>query len=203
MSVSYEPVDLWKVAPVGFSGRACPACHKYFTDSEISSLADSVIGNISCNECGFLSTPESSSVSVRHEDRALLDDKTVFDRTWYHATNSKNWYRNIINSREVPLVHLGNLDAAISRQSHISNYLTNGSWFIFELGIKPTAKISPFVLDDHNDDAPRNGLKNKKFMTMGYQLNGVTRYVNRYESEGCISILANPASLELISVTRR
>ena len=187
---------IWDIAPIGFTGRSCPACKSFFTAAELEDMCTSAgkaTGVINCLYCGTKSTPRTAGLSIRQDSTHLLDETAVVNEFWYHATLMDNWHNKLLRMDSMPLVHLGTFDAALARAKDLSSYIPdNPLWNVYQVKISTDAAISPVIIDDDDTEAPSTEQKNKKFRSMGYQLNGVTRYVNRFESEGSISLIANP-----------
>jgi len=197
----------WDVAPVGYTGRACPRCMNYFTTDDIESMyavKGSFTGDVRCLHCGASSSSESAHIGIKDDSVAMLDINNVKNTVWYHATLLDGWHKKMISSPVVPLVHLGTKEAALDRARHISSYMGGSSyWNVYGVVLNEDALISPSVIDDEDDSAPTTEAKNRSAADRGYELRGATRYVNRFEAEGSISLLANPRAFRVISQETR
>jgi len=202
IGVSAFSIDGWSVAPEGYTGRSCPSCSSYFTSVEIDAMyaaIGSYTGAIKCLHCGAKSTSETANIGVKQDSVALFDEDVARDTIWYHATLMDSWHKKILSASRVSLVHLGTKDAALDRAKHISEYMNGtGTWTVYSVKIDKDALIAPLVLDDEDEDAPSTEENSRSFRARGYEVRGVTRYVNRFEAEGSISLLANPRSFCVI-----
>ena len=205
IGVSASPSSGWAIAPAGHTGRACPNCMKYFTTTELIAMCDitgSVTGVVNCIRCGYRSSPETAHIGVRHDAAPLLEADESRSRIWYHATLLEGWHQKMLGSENLPLVHLGTKEAALARAAHLGSYMSSPVWNVYGVKLVEAAFIAVDVLDDEDDSAPATAVKSRSVRARGYDVRGVTRYVNRYEAEGSISLLANPLAFRVVSRER-
>lgn len=131
---------------------------------------------------------------VRHDSKEFLNVGGCFDATWYHATDRGFQWRSKLmmpdEFGEITFAHMGTFDAAMDRYRQ-----TNYSWLakefvMHEIKILDHAEFYPAVGEDrltwemnippHKSPPP------------------ITRYLNRYESPGSISLLADPRLFEVV-----
>lgn len=154
-----------------------------------------------CSSCGkhvFLGRHSG----IKEDALTFYDTDVTLNSHWYHATASEDWFNAITNANPLPMVHIGTKFAAESRARVMRDSIPHRGkqWWIYQLSIKPGTDIAPLVLDDFNGDAPETSDQAEQHLL--YAENGVTRYLNRYESVGSISLLANPHCLVVVDKFR-
>ena len=186
------------------SGSYCKVCGEWL-DLDSANTADTE--SVECSECkSYISVQdELVGVGVIEEDVRIIvnPEKAVKERTWYHSTDNEDWAERLSTTTETgkrTLVHLGSEDAADYRTKHIVDEEAGGTRYIYKVRIKSEAAVSSEVQMDKDWRAPQqsNGLGEDVVDRDGYQLNGVTAYVNEHEAIGSVSLIAHPDSMEII-----
>lgn len=182
------------------SAFVCPICDRAMNDREAQRLRDWM--DAPCGGCGHVFDMDNIALNVSPLSAPLLDKNEVKQRTWFHATNVQDWLSAVTEAKAY--VHLGSRDSALERESDIYHNQSE-EWrkenpttsFLWEITIKPGAVVSDDVMPDEN----------KWFSTVSdcttKHLGGdVQRYLNRWESAGSISLLADPSQIESVKVTQ-
>jgi hypothetical protein len=212
------------LAPPGYSGAFCQHCGSFFTDDEV----DAAVGyRAHCSVCGDTTMTMRVESAVRDTDLKFFDKNVVRETKWYHLTTRPDWSNDIHEysaDGEKPLVHIGSLEAAEKRMKDLivsskkkpvherlpRQELSPADFYCYEIVIKPAAAIADDVINDDDDLAPTTAnevVRNQSLWsrdgghtTDDYEVFGVTRYVNEFESQGSVSLLAHPVSFD---VTKR
>ena len=202
------------VSELGHSGIECLECEYSYTLAESDDMMNALgkLGEHGCPKCGnaVYSVDGGVKVNVRGDHEAMLvNDSEVTKARWFHATPRDDWYDvvcgegdpdfayDIENAKPTDdttiLVHIGTREAALDRARSEYNH---HDWYMYEIVVNADAEIATLVLDDDIDVPTRayncNGTD--------WNPNGVTRYINAYESIGSISLLANPNAFSVISI---
>ena len=197
--------DSLKVAPEGLTGVWCFNCKKYFSNDFTQKLldADSKVEN-RCPNCNDRVALEDSGVDIRSNEAKFLDVKAVRDASWFHVTTTEDWLdkmedKGIDYEEDMPLLHIGSREAAMDRLRDLMRWRDTSrdgaTWYLYELKVKPEAKIQQGIFADENDDCPSTA-GDAEGTT--YDGNGVNRYVNTYEAPGTVSLVANPKALNQV-----
>jgi len=170
-----------------------------------------------CHRCG-----SSVSVDGGHEEfipRSVfrqIEKKDFFDRTWYHATDRKNWARDVREALDGQLiVHAG--DELTARFRADGLYKETGqkcSYYIHSFKLRSTASFArvplmdkvdcwqeeliapePMEVDRYGDDAPAGEFI--EFSPDGFK---GAAYYNQLEAPGEISILFHAGLIQLNTV---
>jgi hypothetical protein len=208
-----------QIAEPGKSGLVCPRCRYNLTHSEATAPV------AACPSCKRR-TPGHDSYNLRviAEQASFLDAENIRTTRWFHATDVENWHETVtaIDASEevrsfqgdeefVPgdyslMVHLGTVDAALHRALDViacgADNAAARTWYIHEIVLNEDADIAPTICEDDNDVAPYYAIDcgdNNIFGTTGYSATGITRYLNRYEAPGSISLLAHPKSFHVVT----
>lgn len=197
------------------AGWACDDCGWECPDRRVLQ-AQKRKTQIRCGGCRQLVPVECErwDVRFRKEHLPFLDVDNVRNATWFHATDVVDWWEQLpagvdtyftADGRSIEsvapteegdlMVHIGTRDAALDRALAQS---TLDIW-LHEVRLRPDTDIRDGVWEDEVTSFPeRSG-----HCTSGPWLgDGVTRYLNRYEMPGSVSLLANPRNLELVSRKR-
>lgn len=207
--------ESWHIAPEGRSGAYCYQCHSFYPKDTHDFF------NAECEVCGFTSMGKPLS-GIREEFLGYFDTSTVKDDRWFHITTNPDWGKDINDPEymDKPFVHVGTEEAAYERMRDIIKDLRGASkpdFYLYEVSVKESAPVHPAIISDYDISAPKtiNQVKEEiandisedgtsyddraEFFEM-YELNGVTAYMNEYESVGSVSLIAHPDSLEIIGV---
>jgi hypothetical protein len=214
----YEGIE-WELAPEGYSGAYCDRCRSFFTVEEIEK-ADKGTRLLYCKMCNHVHSTGQLASAVRYTDRQFFDKEVVRDTEWYHISTKPNWEEAITEmaESEQPLIHAGSLDAAESRMKYIKtitdedikvakldNPIHHDAWgskarfYRYTLQITDDATIADHMIPDEDYQAPQtaSGMASGEHKDL-YARNGVTRYVNEYESHGSVSVMMHPSSFNVV-----
>lgn len=140
-------------------------------------------------------------VKVVESSLPFFDDMKVRETVWFHASRKKDWLDKVLSSYDIPVIHLGTRETALARVAdykYVNNVINGGDedWFLYEVKLGD-GLLSPRVWQDEDKLFPYtvNELINSK-MTADF-----VRYVNRYETPGQISLMANPKYVSLLRVS--
>lgn len=177
----------------GLSALACNFCGEHFSkDQEFIAMSSY---NATCRYC--LENCEASEMllTILPGYQKYLKISAVKDEEWYHATWRDDWMGDLEGfhqyKNKIPMVHIGSKESALDRAD------AAGYDRMYSMRLKPGAKISRYVVEDDNlwpvylDEIDTTFEK-------GYS--NVTRYINRYEVPGSISLLADYSQLEITGV---
>lgn len=197
-----EPVvDGWDIAGEGETGYGCPFCGVFYTVEQRNWQQHD--NYQPCYECGETFDSETANIGVTQESLKFFDDDVVRETEWYHATIKGNWLDGAKrgknpkpeqeDERYSVLVHLGSLEAAMDRIFFVNEEVggkdSTLEWTIHKVKLNPDIPIHAAVIDDDSFE-PENIYQASK--NPDYNSEGVTRYVNRFEHEGAISLAVNP-----------
>lgn len=211
----YEPIKFYHdnddhplpIAPEGYSGARCPECLCYLTRDELRAGQDS--SKIICPNCEASNDDGDYgdyNVSLAYDSIPLLNADNVRQETWFHASVNTNWFETVSTSESDPIVHFGSLDAAIARAKSVSQGSSNYSFTIYEMRIKPEAKITKTVVVDNDNLAPNyvtditdyeGGISGPTYAS-AFSATDIGRYINGFEDHGSISLASVPSNFELI-----
>lgn len=206
METSWSLNTSWVVAPENMSAIFCDNCGTYATLEQNAIFDNGSTDN--CRECGAFLSYTISGLSVRSDNAQFLDAAEVRKATWFHATLRNDWVGDLtqtnaqVHSEDSTgepslMVHVGTADAALTRLIDAMKSQNQTEGYVYELRIKDSAEIHDLVYDDANETCPEWSYQ---CGPKGYST-GVTRYVNRYESIGSISLLINSEAFEVVNVT--
>ena len=152
--------------------------------------------------CGRTISIADSTLTVTPSSAPLLNDETAKNITWFHATNIYNWLEEISfrddENTQRPYVHLGAKAAALelAQWKYLEdNDDDNDSFYLWQVTLNVEAILADGLLEDHNDwfyevtDSTRKALGAD-----------AVRYLNKWESAGSISLLADPRYLTAVRV---
>lgn len=191
----------WNVAVDGTSGWFCKGCGHALSWDETLTVGRTVNN---CSICNTVWTPEKMGVKILEKDIRFFDNQNVYETLWFHASKKENWLEEVLNTFDVPVVHLGSYDAAIARvedykhsASVVGNEDVSVDWFIHEVRILPSAYIYRRIIEDVDKVFPRTveELLNEKGAD-------IVRYVNAWENQGSVSLIANPNVLKLFKTVK-
>lgn len=187
----------------GLSALHCCKCGHHFSIAEQEKLLNDY--GVECSNCGHKEDEMEAGVTIHPRYFDLLKKANVTEkgeRLWYHATTRDDWYDNLWNFAvrmdRFPLVHIGTKETALDRAKQMSK-IWHGVGWLHTVRILPTATVSNFVIEDMNywpDEADELGRGEFKKFT------SVTRYLNRYEEPGSISLLVDYRVIEVVDSTR-
>lgn len=204
MSTTLNPS--WSIAPEGMSAIFCDDCGTYATMEQNATFDSGCTDN--CRSCGAFISYTISGLSVRADNAHFLDVAEVRKASWFHATLRSDWMGDLaqtnaqvqsagVTKDDQFMAHVGTLDAALARLIDAMKFKDADTvGYVYELRIKDSADIHDLIYDDENETAPQWA---HECTSKGYSKD-VTRYVNRYESIGSISLLINSDAFEVVSV---
>jgi hypothetical protein len=158
--------------------------------------------------CGEESMVDELDVHIIPSSVGFLNADVTRNTSWFHSTKVENWDEEVSKLRptfvcgsnemlSVPYVHLGTLDAAMTR---FEDTKAETGW-LYEIRIRDEAVIADEVYEDRNDweQYVRTGffegvLEDKKKCD-------AIRYINRWESVGSISLIMDPRFIEVVAVS--
>ena len=206
----------WRVAPLYYSGADCPICGSYFpVDDEVPNA-----GSMTCRSCGQESAAGYMMSGIRYSELYLLDDEEVRNTDWYHITASPRWEHDILDYDfdDMPLVHLGSMDAAVARMNDLNyengtpgrdDFYANIKFYCYKVRLGDDTPLSPYLAEDENELAPESiaqarGIMDASYSPLtnsffdSYEMTGATRYVNAVEGRGSISLIAHAKSFSIL-----
>lgn len=170
------------------SGMSCPKCKEHLTtDEEYTILTQYFIDH----KCGRDLYVEDVKVKVLPRYQHLLNlDKAQDQPFWYHATNVQEWPKvQTLLPVNHWLAHIGSKESALDRANHQKYTL------LYKVVIDPDALWSPCVTDDWNEWPTHEVDLHREVF---YNFSEVTRYVNRYEIPGSISLLVASKHIRVV-----
>lgn len=188
-----SPVDF----AAGLSAYRCDNCGKQMSKQVEEKMLKIYWAN--CNWCGKSAEASTTEVLVLPPYQKFLRASEVTTVEWWHATEHKNWYRALVESHEAdgaaPYVHVGSYASACALAD--LKHSKGKVWYINRIKIDSRAKVSGTVFDDENywpeDEDDIEGFRG---------FSEITRYVNRYEIVGSISLLADYRRLKVLETSR-
>lgn len=199
-----------RVVEEGRTGLICPNCDDAMTEAAWEKQIDKAGYKMACSSCGtsvvrWLGqlqnyTPDTANIGVTSESEKFLDVETARTSTWFHATVRENWFEGI-NKKDGLLVHVGMESTAQARISQLL-YREGGEYYMWEIRLKETAQVNADILDDKNEWPELVGDHfNDDYK--GYSDDfEATRYVNRWETPGALSLLVQAGALEVVGMTK-
>lgn len=152
--------------------------------------------------CGMNISIADNTLTIIPSSATLLNDETAKSITWFHATNIYNWLEEINfqddEDTQRPYVHLGSKEAALelAKWKYLEdNDDDDDTFYLWQVTLNVEAVLAGSVLEDNNDwfyevnDATRKALGAD-----------AVRYLNKWESAGSISLLADPRYLTAVRV---
>jgi hypothetical protein len=190
-----------KVQEAGTTGKKCVACKAYMTQRMVDALQDDEVSyderHTFCHACKKLAMwdgfamPYEADVN-RAEAHFLVDEEAVREARWYHSTFSADWQTE---AQEAGVfIHAGTKDAAEERINHISEYDEMQTRYIYELRVKPQAKLNEANLFD-GDDFPKTPSEAAGTLMPA---EGISRYVNQWEAAGSVSLISTLDNFEVV-----
>lgn len=184
----------------GFSALRCDTCGHHLTKKEERLLIQEYILSDDTSSCGHDIYADDVIVSVLPEYQHLMNLRTArnTDTVWYHTSANENWPTPIqglgwgrVTDGEF-VAHVGTLQAALDRCSYSER--TFQPTFLYHLKLSAKARWSPKILLDENY-WPTSVPELKRAPEF---FGDVTRYVNRYEDPGSISLLVRTGIIEVV-----
>lgn len=198
-----------RVVEEGHTGLICPTCDSAMTEAAWEKQITKAGYRMTCSACGVSTvrwmgqlqnyTPDNAEIGVTAESEKFLDVETARTSTWFHATARENWFEGI-NSKDGLLVHIGMKSTAEARISQLL-HREGGDYYLWEIRLKETAQVNSDILDDKNEWPELVGDHfNDDYA--GYSDDyEATRYVNRWETPGALSLLIQAGALEVVGMT--
>lgn len=180
----------------GLSGLACEKCHKHFGDEQENDLLTEYCTE--CEHCGAFVDAGNARLAILPRYQYLLNLTSARKvQYWYHATDSQTWPKPVktkwFGDGKPFYAHIGSEESALDRARCMS-YNT-----LYKVKINSKASWSPYVVDDDNY-WPTQPHKNSEEENLLFD--DVTRYVNRYEIPGSMSLLVVSSMIEVVEVTK-
>lgn len=190
-----SPVDF----AAGLSAYRCGECGKHVNKYVEEKMLSNYIAE--CNWCGKQDYASDIEVRVLPAYQKFLRASSVFSEEWWHATEHRDWYEQLEKSHRqsymglAPYVHIGSKESACALAD--LKHSTGKVWYINRVRIERRAKVAGKVFDDRNywpeDEEDIEGFAG---------FSEITRYVNRYERVGSISLLADYRQLTVLESRR-
>lgn len=186
----------------GLSALYCCKCGNHFSITEQERLLNNY--GVDCSKCDHREDEMEAGVTIHPDyfDFLKKDNLRANDRVWYHATTRENWYDSLesyaFTTERDPLVHIGSKATALDRARQMAKIWRGEGW-LHTVKILPYAEISNFVVEDMNywpERAHEIGRGDFKKFT------SVTRYLNRYEEPGSISLLVDYRVIRVVDTVR-
>lgn len=178
----------------GLSALRCPRCKQHIDEQEESDILTYYeITHI----CGNLLKAEDADLTVRPDYQKYMNLRSTRQEIfWYHASDLPDWERKITQYADPLMVHIGSEHSALDRARYV------GANYLYKLQLKKEFTISPTIVDDYNYWPDH--LSETRYPGENYnfsQFSDITRYVNRYEIPGSISLLARADAVAVSSCT--
>lgn len=172
---------------MGLSGLACPTCKRHLTPDEENLLLQKYRLMEADSDCGHSMEAEDTRLTILERYQHMMSLKKCYEEPyWYHATTTVDWPRGRF------LAHIGSKESALDR-ARCMKYDR-----LYRLEIDISAEWSPHIVADDNfwptDPERKNDRETELFRD-------VTRYVNRYEIPGSVSLLADTLYLKVVDYT--
>lgn len=180
---------------MGLSALACPKCKIHYTLEQENLAMTSY--RATCLMCMTETYVEDMRLTILPRYSEYLRADNVRGSVWYHATHHENWLERMLEldgPENSVLLHIGSVESALDR-ANVRNYD-----HLYAVKIDPSAVISPSIVDDSND-WPETVKMIPQYGT-GEEYKDVTRYVNRYEIPGSISLLVDSRMLKVVSTKK-
>lgn len=205
---TYTPIQ-WLVSPEGMGHVGCPQCRTAITARQEEGFLNHSLRLDPCATCGKVIDNMTGTILVRRDNAMFLDAETARTATWYHATVRENWIDDLMECERraqpypwyvpgetVPMIHVGTRQAAQDRAERLMERDQPNRMYMYTVRLRTDAPMSQYVVDDLPSAPDYAGYCDGK---PEYSKMGATRYVNRYESLGSISLLVNTTALEVVS----
>lgn len=177
----------------------CPRCNNLLTASQTKRLLkwNWVLEGDACRTCGLKDIDiYSVGVDILPSSERFFVDETVYKTLWHHTTARKNWIHDVLTHHDKPAVHLGTYYAARARAVDTRDDYREDMKWRYVVRLDRDATIDPVVQNDIDEW----GISYEEY---NYD---ITRYINRFESPGSVSLLVNPRKIKIvkrIEVTER
>lgn len=183
----------------GQTGLICPECKAPMSESVWKKVTHADMG-MKCSNCPNKFTPNSAIIGATAASKRFLKERGVRTKTWFHATVNENWFEAINAEANPLLVHVGLESTAHARGVDILDY-AGGTYYLWEVRLSKSAQVNPNILDDNNRWPLFVGEElDAKYA--GYSDDyAVTRYLNRWETPGALSLLVQAGVLEVVRMT--
>lgn len=187
------------VAPEGATSSAqCIMCEGFYPEDWQRFEAKFRV-NIPCG-CGSRTSNRFSTIYISQDSAHLLEPDKAKSEVWYHVTSMENWHETLLDTEinpVTPLVHVGTLKAALERMEYfVANHWDEQSYHLYAVTLKEGARLDPNIYDDEDKWPSEVGysILFRKYSTF--------RYVNKFESPGSISLLADPRDFTVQSAMK-
>lgn len=205
MSMNATATAAVEIAPEGVSALSCPACDTHYSLEEEARAIHSDIAYC-INGCGVTLLADMK-LSVRASNAHLIDAQNAKNAIWFHATTVADWHESLLatavdfdpnslfepvaeNFDGIRMAHLGTMDTAMERAYQRVEFEGERAetWYFYKISLTDDAQIDAEIKVDENDEMPELA----GFCEGSGYSTSVTRYINRWEATGSISVLANP-----------
>lgn len=189
-----------RVAPATKSGFRCPRCDRYmargFGDSGLT------IRGFRCPSCSLEAGIEEWEIDIQADNAKYLDDEVAAKSKWYHITEDPEWGEKMAafeaGDPTAPAVHVGTKATSL-RHSELRQFRSSGK-HLFEIKLREGISFSPHLQEDVDygwpntvaDFTSKDFPHAPTFEEQGFAADGATRYLNRFEGAGTISLLLAP-----------
>lgn len=162
----------------------CPECGKQAGDAWDAIYMQSYGYETICQSCGVILLQPLVEPDLDSPTYMALEQANVPRMLWYHATIMDDWHEAILRGALGPAhVHVGGEMAALDRGVSIYH---GGACHLYVVEVLPDATVDGEVLPDGEENFEPTGDED------------VTRYVNRFEDVGSISLAVNPKKLRIL-----
>lgn len=191
MSTFRIPANRRKMDPslmvAGLSALSCQTCGVHLSGME----EDTILTYYSVSaSCGHEVIASEARLAVRPDYEKFLNVRGLLEEPkWYHATMMSDWENRILDPVHEILVHIGSEESALDRARYA------GGKYMNVIKLKDDAHISPYVVDDQN--LWPDEMRETRLPEWG-NFSEVTRYVNRYEVPGSVSLLVAASALDVV-----
>jgi hypothetical protein len=190
-----------RVAPAGKSAFRCPRCDRHmvrgFGDSGLT------LRGFRCPSCSFEAGIEQWEIDIQADNVKYLDDEVAAKAKWYHVTEDPNWGEKMAayaaGDPQAPAVHVGTKATSL-RHAELRKFHASKGKYLFEIKLTEGTSFSPHLQEDVDygwpstvgDFTTEDFPHVPTFEEQGFAPDGATRYLNRFEGAGTISLLLAP-----------
>lgn len=167
----------------------CPSCATPLTESNVDDLVCTL--TTTCINWHRIPALYSARLNILPSSVPALDAGNIAGAKWFHASASPTWDQDVVNGDGF-IAHIGTYASAQRRALDFAmdNNVKDGI-YMYEVTVSPRAEIDPVVFPDLEIDWD---------FAQNYYQGDVTRYLNRHEDAGSISLMVT--NLSVITVRK-
>lgn len=183
----------------GLSAYWCNKCDNHVSKKVEKTLLAEYVAE--CAGCGGVLFADDVPVKILPRYQNMLNAREIGRLTWWHATQSPGWVESLVeyhdSDRLAPYVHVGSKESACAL-AEMSDRRPNQVWYMNQIKLDVRRfKVSAKVFEDQN-----YWPEDHKDVEAFKDFSEITRYVNRYEIPGSVSLLVDYRSVKVEKVYR-